>query len=328
MTTYRTQRVPLSPTTPSSVRLAIRAVGLLALLGTCAPLHAQTAGSPSRDSERATLFRYCDHIDSVALPVLAGVQERTDCWKRIQLEGFGDAIVDERYRAAVRAFDALIATATAARDVVTRQAQREQLLSTAQRALAARSLWRADSATAAVLAFDSQNDRALSIRERVRVLQRAAQLRRTIYAVGVLILVLGLVLTVSTSALSLRQSRLLAAERAKAAHRTPMLRIVDGVGRGKTYTLTSPIFRIGSAVSDRPEEQNDLLLSDGSGFISRYHCALLRRDGNWYLIDSSLNGTSLDDALLRRGDAHLLHDGAQFSLSGVARIQFMLVEAS
>lgn len=321
------QRAPLLQLMFPQAGLAVRSVGLLTLLVACSPLRAQTAGSQNRDSERATLIRYCDHVDSVASPALAGIQERTDCWKRIQLEGFGNAAVEERYRAAVGAFDALVASATAARQAVVREAQREQLLATAQRALAARSLLRADSATTAVLAFDSKNDRALSFRGRVLVLQRAADLRRTIYLVGGIVVLLGFVLVVSASALALRQSRLLAADRAGAAHRTPMLRIVDGVGRGKTYTLTSPIFRIGSAVSERPEEQNDLLLSDESGFISRYHCALLRRDGNWYLIDSSLNGTTLDDAVLERGEAHLLRDGAQFSLSGVARMQFMMVES-
>ncbi|MEP6831807.1 MAG: FHA domain-containing protein [Gemmatimonas sp.] len=322
------QRDPLSQPMFPHIRVAVRFVGLLALLVAFAPLRAQSAGGQNRDSERATLIHYCDHVDSVASPALAGIQERTDCWKRIQLEGLGNAAVDERYRAAVGAFDALVASATAARQAVVREAQREQLLSTAQRALAARNLLRADSATAAVLAFDSQNDRALSFRQRVFVLERARDVRRTIYMLGGFVLLFGFVLAVSASALSFRQSRLLAADRARAAHRTPMLRIVDGVGRGKTYTLSSPIFRIGSAVSERPEEQNDLLLSDESGFISRYHCALLRRDGNWYLIDSSLNGTTLEDELLERGDAHLLQDGAQFSLSGVARVQFMLVESA
>ena len=75
-----------------------------------------------------------------------------------------------------------------------------------------------------------------------------------------------------------------------------MLEIIDGIGRGKMYTIDGPIFRIGSAVSDRPEEKNDLILSDAGAFISRYHCAIVRKDGQFFLIDSSLNGTYMDEA--------------------------------
>ena len=104
-----------------------------------------------------------------------------------------------------------------------------------------------------------------------------------------------------------------------------MLRIIDGVGRGKMYTMSGPIFRIGSAESERPEEKNDLVLSDETAYVSRYHCAILRKDGNYYLIDSSLNGTTVDDDALERGEPRLLEDGCEFTLSGVTRLKFLLV---
>jgi hypothetical protein len=283
-----------------------------------------TAADP-RQQERSSLMRYCNHVDSASASTLEGVRERTDCWKRIQLEGMGDALVEERYRAAVRDYDTLVAADSARRATAAREAQVDQQLTTVQRALVARDLARADSTVMAVLAFQPQNQRALAFKERVVSLRRADQLRRAVYVVAGLVLVAALVLLLSARIMAVRQTRAVEAERQQAAMRTPMLRIIDGVGRGKTYTISGPIFRIGSAQSDRPEEQNELVLSDESAFVSRYHCAILRRDGRYYLIDTSLNGTYVDDELVERGEPTLLEDGSEFTLSGVTRLKFLLV---
>lgn len=308
-----------------------RWAALLALASSArlAAQRAPTAGpapaADPRQQERTTLMRYCDHVDSVSAPTVEGVRERTDCWKRIQLEGMGNALVEERYRAAVRDYDNLMAADSARRAAAAREARVDQQLATVQRALVARDLALADSTVMAVLAFQPQNQRALAFKERVVALRRADQLRLAVYVLAGLVLAAALMLLLTARVIAVRQSRAAEAERQKAALRTAMVRIIDGVGRGKMYTLNGPIFRIGSAQSDRPEEQNDLVLSDERAYVSRYHCAILRKDGHYYLIDTSLNGTYVDDELVERGEPTLLEDGSEFSLSGVTRLKFLMV---
>ena len=307
-------------------RCVVPGLLLLVLVSSEAPAQrAARAASDPRTQERASLMRYCDHVDSVSAPTLDGIRERTDCWKRIQLEGMGNALVDERYRAAVRDFDNAMAADSMRRSRVAREAMIDGQLSMVQQALASRELASADSIATDVLAVQPQNQRALAFKERVAVLRRGRQLQVTMYVVAGTVLLIGLVLGVMARVTAVRQARAAEAERREALQRTALVRIIDGVGRGKMYTLSGPIFRIGSAVSDRPEEQNDLVLSDERAFVSRYHCAILRKGGCYYLIDSSLNGTSVDDLPLDRGEPTLLEDGSEFTLSGVTRLKFLLV---
>lgn len=284
------------------------------------PLIAQTA-----PSDRAALMTYCDHIDSVSAPTMAGARERSDCWKRLQLEGLDNALVAERYRAAVRDYDAAVAADSSRRALAAREAQIDQQLRQLQRAMQQRAYVAADSLAQLVLAVQPQNQRALAFHERIVAITRANALRRAVYIVAALVLVLGVGLGITARVLAVRQRRAEEAARALSAQRTATLRIIDGVGRGKMYTIDGPIFRIGSAQSDRPEEHNDLLLSDEDAFVSRYHCAILRRDGRYYLIDSSLNGSYIDDERLERGEPYPLEDGAEITLSGVTRLKFLLV---
>ncbi len=295
----------------------------VAMLGVSTPFSTAAARQPQTD--RAALLKYCDHIDSVSSPTLAGIRDRTDCWKRVQLEGLNSALVEERYRAAVRDFDNALAADSLRRAAEAREAQIGQQLTLVQRAIAQRDLIAADSIAGAVLAVQAQNQRALAFRERVVALRRAQQLRLALYTVEVVVLLAALVLVVTARVLAVRQHRAAQVEREKQAQRTAMVRIIDGVGRGKMYTMQGPIFRVGSAESERPEEKNDLVLSDEASYVSRYHCAIIRKDGNYYLIDSSLNGTSVDDEPLDRGEPRLLQDGSEFTLSGVTRLKFLLV---
>ncbi len=279
----------------------------------------------TRQQERASMLRYCNHLDSISVPTAAGIRDRTDCWKRIQLEGMGDALVESRYRAAVRDYDILLAADSARRAIAAREAQVDAQLAMVQRALSARQFIVADSTLKIVLALQPQNQRALAFAERVVTLRRAAQLRRAVYIVAGVVLLAALVLSVMARVVAVRQARAVMAARLKSAERKAMVRIIDGVGRGKMYTLDGPLFRIGSAESDRPEEKNDLVLSDEAAYVSRYHCVILRKDGHFYLIDSSLNGTYVDDKLVEKGEPRLLEDGVEFTLSGVTRLKFLLV---
>ena len=295
------------------------------VLATLAVFALAARAQAQQPSDRAALLKYCDHIDSISAPTIAGIRDRTDCWKRIQLEGLNSALVEERYRAAVRDYDNAMAADSLRRLNDAREAQIDQQLKLVQRALGARDLRAADSIARVVLSVQAQNQRALAFRERVLALRRADQLRQAVYVAAGVVLVVALALMITARVLAVRQRRAADAERIRAAQRTAMIRIIDGVGRGKMYTMSGPIFRVGSAESERPEEKNDLVLSDEASYVSRYHCAIIRKDGNYYLIDSSLNGTYVDDELLERGEPRLLEDGSEFTLSGVTRLKFLLV---
>ncbi len=284
------------------------------------------APTPARqESERASLLRFCLQTDSTAARTVEGVRLRTDCWKRMQLQGMGDSLVAARYQAALDDFVA------AARADSTRRANDSSAAGVAgrmeaiQRALQESRIEEADRLVTAVLLIQPENQRALAFRDRVLALKRTRRLRTTLFAVAGVVLLLGLGLGIAARILAKRHEQESAARRVIESQRKAMVEIVDGVGRGKIYTVEGPIFRIGSAASERPEERNDLILSDEGAFISRFHCSIVRKDGRYFLIDSSLNGTYLGDELLQRGEHRALHDGSEFSIAGMARFKFLLM---
>jgi hypothetical protein len=271
--------------------------------------------------EKATLLHFCQQMDQSSAHTLQGIRDRTDCWKRMQLEGMGDSVVDAGYRAAVADYDAAMKTDSSrlAGDAI------DQNLAAVQRAILARDLTGARQTVDRVLAAQPDNQRALAFRDRIIALAKARRIREVLFGIAGVVLLLAIGIAASSRLLVARHRRKLARQTADASQRTGILEIVDGVGRGKVYTITGPIFRIGSAESDRPEEKNDMVLSDAGAFISRYHCAIVRKDGRFFLIDSSLNGTYMDEVLLARGEHRALEDGAEFSLAGMSRIKFLLM---
>ena len=70
---------------------------------------------------------------------------------------------------------------------------------------------------------------------------------------------------------------------------------------------------------------NDLVLSDADAQISRLHCTLIKRGGEFYLVDASQNGTTLNGRRLARGQHERLADGDEFVLAESARIKFLNV---
>jgi len=279
------------------------------------------ASSAQRDQEKATLLRFCQQMDQTADHTVQSIRDRTDCWKRMQLQGMGDSTVDEGYRAAVADYDAAVKSDSVrqAGDAV------DQRLATVQRAIQSRDLAGARQTVDLILAAQPDNQRALAFRDRIVALARARQLRNTLFKIAGSILLLALVMSIGARLLAARHRRQLAKRRADASQQKAMLEIIDGIGRGKLYTIDRPVFRIGSAVSERPEEKNDLILSDADAFISRYHCTIIRKNDKYFLIDSSLNGTYIDEELLDRGEHRSLEDGDEFSLAGMARVKFLIV---
>jgi hypothetical protein len=301
-----------------------RAALLLSFLPSA--LMAQMPVSPSGTSaqhaqEKATLLHFCQQMDQSADGTLQSIRDRTDCWKRMQLQGMGDSTVDAGYRAAVADYDAAVKS-----DSVRKEGDAiDQRFAAVQRSIQLRDLAGARHTVDGILAAQPENQRALAFRDRIVALARARRMRVALFSLAAAVLLLALVLGAGAKLFAARHQRALARRRADASQHKAMLEIIDGIGRGKMYTIDRPVFRIGSAESERPEERNDLILSDADGFISRYHCTILRKNDKYFLIDSSLNGTYIDEELLDRGEHHTLDDGDEFSLAGMARFKFLIV---
>ena len=305
----------------SGCRVALLAVSLLATAG--AALAAQDP--VARETETASLRRFCQQTDLGAPATMQGAKDRTDCWKRMQLEGMGDALVAAKYQAAVADYDRAVAADSIRKSSDSSTTAVNQRMLAVQRGIQSRNLDDAESSVNEVLAIQPQNQRALAFRDRILALKRARQLKITLIAVGVAVLVLVAGLGILAKKLGGRHQSKVQEQKVVAAQRKAILKIIDGIGRGKQYTIEGDVFRIGAASSAKPEEKNDLILSDSAAAVSRYHCSIIRREGAFYLIDSSLNGTMLDDGPLERGEHQRLDDGAEFTVADVARFKFLLM---
>lgn len=297
-------------------RLAMWSVAVVAFVQ---PLAAQNSGDGPQAN--ATLLRYCQHLDSTATHTLETIRDRTDCWTRLQLQGVTDSAVNARYEAAVADYDTAMVSDSVHRAV----GAIDDRPAAAQRPVQVNDYAGAARDVGLVLAVQPDNERALALRDRVAALQRAATIRTDLFRMAGVVLLCAVLLLAGSRVLSRRHATRFAVRAVTASQQHAVLEIIDGIGRGKMYTIDGPIFRIGSAASDRPDEKNDLVLSDGDAFIFRFHCAIVRRDGRFYLIDSSLNGTYIDEDLLDRGEHRELVDGAEFSLAGMARVKFLLM---
>lgn len=201
----------------------------------------------------------------------------------------------------------------------------DQKLAAGEQALQSKNCRVANSNFQAVLDRDRNNPSALSMMPEVQRCQKIADLKRQmIYILPVLLLLgVGLVAVVRFGAKQREESRKRADD--VAAKRAAVLQIVDGIGRGKLVTLDSqkPIFKIGAAMGAEEAEKNDLVVSDSAAMISRFHCTLVRKGGDYFLVDSSMNGTAINGKSLKRGADHRLEDGDEITLAEVSRLKFL-----
>lgn len=303
---------------------AIAVAFALAVLPAALLAQADTGAlSAQRAQERDALFKFCTQTDLSAPATVAGAQDRTDCWKRMQLEGMSDPVVDAKYQAAIRDLDQARSRDSLQKEKDSSTAAVDQRMQAAQRAIQARNLDDAESTVNDILTIQPNNQRALAYRDRILALKRARQLKITLFAVGAALLVIAAgVGVVAKKLLAKKRQRDQVAEKS-AAERKSLLKIVDGLGRGKTFAVEGDLFRIGAAASDKPEEKNDLVLSDSAATVSRFHCALIRRGRQWYIIDSSLNGTKVNGERLARGEDYELDDGDEFTIADAAKFKFL-----
>ena len=278
-----------------------------------------------RQAERDTMMAYGRRLDSQQPQTAATAKERLDFWEGIKLSGGVDPEVFQRYQQALRDFDQLRKQDSVRRAGDSSAAAVSARIERATRALQARDLDGAQTSVDEILAANPDNQRALFLKDRITALQKAKRFKILLFGLGAALLVIGAAVAAFAGRI-LKKDKDGDAKSAAApgaAKQKVLLKVVDGVGRGKLYTMDGDVLRIGAAHSDKPEEHNDVVISDSEAAVSRFHCSIIRRGKDYFLVDSSLNGTEVNDKPLDRGEHHRLNDGDEFTLAAVSRLKFL-----
>ena len=70
-------------------------------------------------------------------------------------------------------------------------------------------------------------------------------------------------------------------------------------------------------------QKNDIVIRDVDHAISRFHCEVVRKNGQLYLVDlNSSNGTRLNGERLKPGTPELLRKGARIKLAESVELRF------
>ena len=110
--------------------------------------------------------------------------------------------------------------------------------------------------------------------------------------------------------------------RRRKTERFPMLEVVTGLDSGRTYRIEKDQTRIGAVPQDGGQK-NDIVVRDVEHAISRFHCEVVRRNGQLYVQDlNSSNGTRVDGERLKPGNAALLRKGTRIQLAGTVELRF------
>jgi hypothetical protein len=104
--------------------------------------------------------------------------------------------------------------------------------------------------------------------------------------------------------------------------RFPVLHVVHGLDQGRVYPLDRDIVRIGGIAQDGGQK-NDIVIRDVEHMISRFHCEVVKRHGNFFLIDTnSSNGTSVNGEAAMPKKLVPLRRGSKIDLGGSTVLQF------
>lgn len=302
--------------------------------GASAPALAITASPQSGDGTRSaedqqalqnaiTQALQADAKDDTSV---AHIRERLARWSQVLINDGSNAAAQANYQLARDDLAAANARALAAgqagqntRDVIASR------LNQAELDIRSSNWTTAEQHLRFVLEQDSTNLRAQSLMTELEKGRRMDDLKRqAMYIIPVLVILAALLVVVVRWGAKYREDRQRRADEL-AAKRAAVLQIVDGVGRGKLVTIDKekPYFKIGAAQGDSETEKNDLVVSDSAMQVSRFHCTLVRRDGDYYLVDSSMNGTAVNGDVLKRGEHFRLDDGDEITLADVSRLKFL-----
>jgi hypothetical protein len=104
--------------------------------------------------------------------------------------------------------------------------------------------------------------------------------------------------------------------RARRQVRFPVLQVLHGLDQGRVYPLDRDIVRIGGIAQDGGQK-NDIVIRDVEHMISRFHCEVHKKNGNFFLVDTnSSNGTSVNGELALPKQPILLRKGSKIDLGG------------
>jgi Domain of Unknown Function (DUF1080)/FHA domain len=96
----------------------------------------------------------------------------------------------------------------------------------------------------------------------------------------------------------------------------PYLEIINGLEKGKKFNLDQEVMHIG-AVAEDGGNKNEIVVQDLERSISRFHCEIHQRTGQFFLIDcGSANGTRLDGHSIPAGKPFRIKSGARIELAG------------
>lgn len=277
--------------------------------------------------EKQRLLRDARARDYSRQVTVQNAEERLMAWGLVRAIDPADGEALRGYDQARRDLDAARkleeASKARAADAEQQKEVRAQLRE-ANSALDAGELDRASRAVDDVLATSPEDPQALSLRAAIADKRRSQEFRRLLLSVGAFFgLSAAVIFWMAWRALKERSKRRKEEQGAAPAAPRALLKVVDGVSRGRLVPLESEIFRIGAAQGEGAE-QNDLVISDSGAVVSRYHCAIIRKGKDYLLIDSSLNGTELNGAPLQRGEHHVLEDGDEFVIARAARVKFLV----
>ncbi len=290
-----------------------------------APLPAQPQGlTPVQQEDKARLLKLARDASLGPAATVRDAEDRMERWKMVMLIDPGDVEARLGYEQAQKGLDA--ARLKEETDRTSKEARDRELadkrdrLRMAERALYARDLAGAERILNDVLRQHPDDPRANSLMDMLRDARGASELRRRLMYGSVGLLALAIVLGAWARRVyrTRKQEAQAPGDQARA-----LVKVVDGVGRGKLVPITRDLLRIGSAEGADDGDRNDLVVSDAAAAVSRFHCAIVRKGRDYFLLDSSLNGTRLNHRRLGRGEHHVLRDGDEFVLAESARIKFL-----
>ncbi|MGI4756111.1 MAG: family 16 glycoside hydrolase [Janthinobacterium lividum] len=196
---------------------------------------------------------------------------------------------------------------TQQQDVRSKEEQTNSSLVTAQSAFLGGHLSEASNALSVAERLSPGNPLVRELRSRIAASQ-AVRSRLYFLAGGT-----GLIAAVAALTLWFRRRK---------TARFPMLEVTSGLDSGRTYRLEKDQTRIGAVPQDGGQK-NDIVVRDVEHAISRFHCEVVKRNGQLYLQDlNSSNGTRVDGERLKPGNAALLRKGTRIQLAGTVEMRF------
>ena len=110
--------------------------------------------------------------------------------------------------------------------------------------------------------------------------------------------------------------------RRRRLQRFPVLEVTSGIDAGRSYRIDKDQTRIGAVPQDGGQK-NDIVVRDVEHAVSRFHCEVVRRNGQLYVQDlNSSNGTRVDGERLKPGSAALLRRGTRIQMAGTVELKF------